>query len=283
MRLASFTAQTRPSYGMVVDGGIVDLGMRLGDRYPDLRSVLAAGAIEDAANIAEQRAPDLGLDEVIWLPTIPNPDKIFCAGVNYKSHLDESGLVGKSHPVLFPRYAATQVAHLQPLICPSESDQFDYEGELVVVIGRAGRRISVEQARSHIAGYSIYNEGSVRDWQLHTSQWTPGKNFAGTGGFGPWLVTADEIPDPYALQISTRLNGETMQQASVSRMLFQIETLISYISTFVPLAAGDVIATGTPGGVGHARKPPVYLKQGDIVEVEIDAIGTLRNPVVKEN
>src|SRR5262249_22913431 len=156
---ASFAAQNRPSYGMVLDGGIVDLGPRLGDRYPDLRSVLAAGAIEDIAKIAEQQAPDLGLDEVIWLPTIPNPDKIFCAGVNYKSPLDESGLVGKSHPVLFPRYAATQVAHLQPLICPSESDQFDYEGELVVVIGRAGRRISVEQALSHIAGYSIYNEG----------------------------------------------------------------------------------------------------------------------------
>ena len=282
MRLASYMVHKRRSYGVVLETGIVDLGARIGTRYPDLRALLEAGAVPEALKTAEQNSPDVGLDDVEWMPTIPNPDKVICAGVNYKSHLDESGLEAKGYPVLFPRFAATQVGHLQPMVCPRESEQLDYEGELVVVIGRAGRRIPEDRALSHIAGYSIYNEGSVRDWQLHTSQWTPGKNFAGTGAFGPWLVTSDEISDPYALEITTRLNGQVMQQASVGRMLFPIELLVAYISTFVPLVPGDVIATGTPGGVGHARKPPVYLKASDCIEVEISGIGTLRNPIVKE-
>ncbi len=282
MRLASYVVAEKPSYGIVLQDGLLDLGGRLGGRYADLRGLLANNGLGAARELSASGVPDLKFSQVTWLPTIPNPDKIICAGVNYKSHLDESGLVGKGFPVLFPRYAASQVGHLQPMICPRESDQFDYEGELVVVIGRGGRRIPEDQALDHIAGYSIYNEGSVRDWQVHTSQWTPGKNFAETGAFGPWLVTSDEIPDPYALEITTRLNGEVMQQTGVNRMLFAIERLISYFSTFVPLAPGDVIATGTPGGVGHARKPPLYLKQGDTVEVEISGIGTLRNPIVKE-
>ena len=282
MQLGSYFVGERASYGVIVDGGVVDLGCRLGSRYADLRSLLAANATDKAREISQRNTPDIAVSDVSWLPTIPNPDKIICAGVNYKLHLDELGLVGKGYPVLFPRFAASQVGHLQAMVCPKESDQFDYEGELAVVIGLGGRRISEDQALNHVAGYSIYNEGSVRDWQQHTSQWTPGKNFAGSGAFGPWLVTSDEITDPYTLEITTRLNGEIMQEASVGRMLFRIETLIAYFSTFVPLAAGDIIATGTPGGVGHARKPPVYLKQDDIVEVEIDKIGVLRNHVIKE-
>ena len=282
MRLGSYIVGDRASYGVIVDGGVVDLGRRVGSSYADLRSLLAANATGDAREIGQRNTPDFAVSDVSWLPTIPNPDKIICAGVNYKSHLDELGLVGKGYPVLFPRFAASQVGHLQAMVCPKESEQFDYEGELAVVIGLGGRRISEDRALNHVAGYSIYNEGSVRDWQQHTSQWTPGKNFAGSGAFGPWLVTSDEIIDPYTLEITTRLNGDIMQEASVGRMLFRIETLIAYFSTFVPLAPGDIIATGTPGGVGHARKPPVYLKQGDIAEVEISKIGTLRNHVIKE-
>jgi 2-keto-4-pentenoate hydratase/2-oxohepta-3-ene-1,7-dioic acid hydratase in catechol pathway len=158
----------------------------------------------------------------------------------------------------------------------------DYEGELVAIIGKGGRRISKETALTHVIGYSIYNEGSVRDWQTHSTQWTPGKNFVSTGAFGPWMVTADEVPDPYKLELTTRLNGQVMQNASIDLMMFRLEELISYISTFISLEPGDVIVSGTPGGVGHGRKPPLYLKDGDLVEVEITSIGRLRNPVVKE-
>lgn len=282
MRLASYAHNGVASYGAVTDDGIVDLGQALGGKYPDLRSLIAAGAVDEARKLSGRPGKVIDVNEIVWLPPIANPDKIVCAAVNYKSHLEESGLEGKGYPVLFPRYSAAQVGHLAPMICPRESDKLDYEGELVVVIGKAGRRIPEDQALSYIAGYSIYNEGSVRDWQGHTSQWTPGKNFADTAAFGPWMVTSDEIADPYALQLTTRLNGEVMQQAGVNLLLFKIETLIAYTSTFIALAPGDIIATGTPGGVGHARKPPVYLKQGDTVEVEISGIGTLRNSVAKE-
>lgn len=283
MKLATFSRNGEVSYGAVVGDDIVDLGRIFGARYRDLRHLLEGDGIAAARQAVAEAKPDFKADEISWLPVIPNPDKIACVGLNYKSHINETGRTkAEDRPVIFTRFAASQVGHEQPMLCPVESSRFDYEGELVAVIGKAGRRIPEDQALSHVAGYSIYNDGSVRDFQLHTHQWTPGKNFAGTGAFGPWMVTSDEIPDPYALNLTTRLNGEVMQDSSINLMIFNIEAVIAYVSTFAELVPGDVIVTGTPGGVGNARKPPIYMHDGDMVEVEITGIGTLRNPIVKE-
>ena len=282
MKLATYSIGGKQSYGAVVGDGIVDLGKKIGDKYPDLRSLLAGEGLAAAQAAVAGATPDVKVADVTWLPTIPNPEKILCVGLNYKAHIEETGRKDEEQPVIFARFASSQVGHLQPMICPKGSERFDYEGELVAIIGKGGRRIPVDQALSHIAGYSIYNEGSVRDWQRHTHQYTPGKNFIGTGAFGPWMVTADEIPDPYALKLTTRLNGQVMQDAGINLMIFNIETVINYISTFTELVPGDVIVTGTPGGVGNARKPPIYMQNGDVAEVEITNIGVLRNPVVKE-
>jgi 2-keto-4-pentenoate hydratase/2-oxohepta-3-ene-1,7-dioic acid hydratase in catechol pathway len=213
---------------------------------------------------------------------IPNPDKILCVGINYVDHQRETGRDKTEYPVLFTRFANTQVGHRQPLIRPRASEKFDFEGELAVVIGRSGRHIPESDALSYIAGYACYNDGSVRDWQRHTTQFTPGKNFVGTGAFGPWLVTADEATGVADAAISTRLDGEEVQRARTSELVFGIRELIHYISTFTELAPGDVISTGTPGGVGAARKPPLWMKPGDMVEVEIEGIGVLRNTVAAE-
>jgi 2-keto-4-pentenoate hydratase/2-oxohepta-3-ene-1,7-dioic acid hydratase in catechol pathway len=183
------------------------------------------------------------------------------------------------HPTIFVRFPESQVAHNQPLLKPAESDKLDYEAELAVIIGKRGYKVSEDDAFSIIAGYSCYNDGSVRDWQTHTGQFTPGKNFVATGGFGPWMVTADEIPDPQALAIESRLNGQVMQKSNTELMTFNIRKIIKYVTTFTPLEPGDVIATGTPGGVGTKRNPPVYMKDGDIIEIEIAKVGLLRNPV----
>lgn len=283
MRLATFSHNGAISYGAVVGDDIFDLGQKLRDRYPNLRSLLADNGMDAAKRAMVGAPPDLRTADVTWLPVIPNPDKIICVGLNYRSHIGETGRTkAEDRPVIFTRFAASQIGHLQPMVCPVESERFDYEGELVAVIGKAGRRISEEAALSHVAGYSIYNDGSVRDWQLHTHQWAPGKNFVGTGAFGPWMVTSDEIPDPYRLSLTTRLNGEVMQHSGIDLMVFNIQAVIAYVSTFAELLPGDVIVTGTPGGVGNARKPPIYMHDGDTVEVEITGIGTLRNPIVKE-
>jgi 2-keto-4-pentenoate hydratase/2-oxohepta-3-ene-1,7-dioic acid hydratase in catechol pathway len=282
MKLATFSHGGKTSFGAVVGDGIIDLGKKLGDRYPDLRSLLKGDGLAAAKSAVNGAAPDVKTADVKWLPVIPNPDKIICVGLNYKAHIEETGRKDEEQPVIFTRFAASQTGHLQPMICPRESDRFDYEGELVAIIGKSGRRIPADKALSHIAGYSIYNEGSVRDWQRHTHQYTPGKNFVSTGAFGPWMVTSDEIPDPYKLTLTTRLNGQVMQNAGINLMIFNIQTVIAYVSTFTELVAGDVLVTGTPGGVGNARKPPVYMHDGDVAEVEISGIGTLRNPVVKE-
>jgi len=280
MRLASFSHGGRASYGIVNDEHIVDLGKLIGAQYPDLKALLTAGP----ALLGQLRshAPTIPVAEVKFLPVIPNPDKIFCAGLNYRSHVEETGRTESEKPVIFLRLAASQVGHGQSMICPAISDQFDYEGELAVVIGKPGRHISRAKALDYIAGYSCYNDGSLRDWQRHTSQWTPGKNFAATGAFGPWLVTADEIPDPTRLSLATRLNGQTVQSATVDLLIFSIPELIEYVSVWSELAPGDVIVTGTPGGVGFKRNPPLLMKAGDTVEVEISNIGTLRNPIASE-
>jgi len=284
VKLATFAILGKVSYGAVVGDGIVDLRRHLGEsRYPTLKSVLAAGALDAARAAAERERPDHRLLDVELRPVIPDATKILCVGLNYHAHRDETGHGDPTaHPAIFIRYADTQVGHGQPLVLPRNAKDFDYEGELAVVIGKRARHVPASRALEYVAGYSCYHDGSLRDWQFHTSQWTPGKNFPGTGGFGPWLVTTDELSDPSKLTLVTRLNGKEMQRAPTDLMIFDVPTVIEYLTGFTELLPGDVIATGTPGGVGFKREPPVFMKAGDVAEVEISGIGVLRNPVVAE-
>jgi len=280
MKVLSYRWQGKDSYGVVAGDGVVDIGKRLGAKYRDLKAVLAAGALDELRRAAEGQKADAPLGGISFLPVIANPDKLLMVGLNYKAHREEAGRPETEKPTIFARYADSQIGHGQPIVRPKESDKLDYEGEMAVIIGKAGRRISKAQALSHVAGYSCYNDGSVRDFQRHTSQWHPGKNFVATGPFGPWMATADEIPDPQALTLETRLNGEVMQHTTTDLMIFPVVDLIAYCSTFCNLVPGDVIVSGTPGGVGYARKPPVFMKPGDTVEIEISKIGVLRNGIV---
>ncbi|OWY08380.1 5-carboxymethyl-2-hydroxymuconate isomerase [Thioclava sp. F42-5] len=280
MKLCSFTHEGRASYGLVTEAGIVDLGKRFD--APSLRDFLAQGLVAEAAKLAGAPA-DYAFDAVTHDPVIPNPDKIICVGLNYHAHIEETGREETPSPVLFARYAGSQIGHDQPLVKPLESGLFDYEGEVAVIIGKEGRRISEADALDYVAGYACYNDGSVRDWQKHTHQFMPGKTFAGTGGFGPWMVTADEIPDPTVMRLQTRLNGEVMQDTTLDMLVCSIPRLIAYCSTILPLLPGDVIVSGTPGGVGARRNPPVFMKDGDVCEIEVSGIGVLRNPVVAES
>lgn len=279
MKLCSFTKDGRASWGLVTDAGIVDLGLRGLART--LREFLAQGDLAPARALSTAPA-DYAFDAVSHAPVIPDPDKIICVGLNYHAHVQETGREETGHPVLFARYAGSQIGQDQPLVKPLESDEFDYEGELAVIIGKEGRRISEADALSHVAGYACYNDGSVRDWQKHTHQFMPGKTFAGTGAFGPWMVTADEIPDPTKLHLQTRLNGQIVQDTDVSLLITSVPRLIAYCSTILPLLPGDVIVSGTPGGVGARRNPPLWMRDGDVCEVEITGIGTLSNPVRAE-
>jgi 2-keto-4-pentenoate hydratase/2-oxohepta-3-ene-1,7-dioic acid hydratase in catechol pathway len=272
MKLASVEIDGNEGFG-VIEGDSIRLAQ---SKHATLRDFLASG------DELPSGGDTVAIKDATFLPVITNPSKIICVGVNYASHIAEMGREPGQYPLLFVRWAESQVGHGQPIIKPLESDHLDYEGELAVIIGKGGRRIKEEDALDAIAGYSIYNDGSVRDWQRHTTQFTAGKNFVATGGFGPWMVTKDEIPDPSTLTIETRLNGKVMQAAPISDLVFNVGKLLAYISTFTPLQAGDVIITGTTGGVGAARKPPVWMKDGDMVEVEVSNIGTLVNPVVAE-
>ncbi len=282
MKLISYRYQDTESYGAVIDGQVRDVGKLFREEMPTLRAALEAGGLEDVTIAAQKLEPECGIDEIEFLPPIPNPPKILLVGLNYAMHVQETGRSDSEYPVFFTRFDNTQVGHDQPLVKPRASDAFDYEGELALIIGKAGRHVAEADALDHIAGYSCYNDGSIRDWQRHTHQFTPGKNFPSTGGFGPWMVTTDEIPDPTKLTLVTRLNGEEMQRATTDLLIFTIPYVIHYVSTFTELRPGDVIATGTPGGVGFKRTPPVFMKDGDVVEVEISDIGVLRNPVVAE-
>ncbi len=283
MKFASFTTSGRDSFGLVTDRGIVDLGPRLEAKgIHTLREALTAGMLAAAAESAMDEPVDALVSDVTFLPVIPDPSKIICVGLNYESHRLETGKPKADHPTLFVRYANTQVGHRQPLIKPMESDRFDYEGELAVIIGRQGRRIAERDALGHVAGYACYQDGSIRDWQGHSTQFTAGKNFPGTGGFGPWMATPDEIPDWDEMTLVTRVNGKELQNGRLDDLTYGVSALIAYISAFTPLVPGDVIITGTPAGVGFARKPPIYLRDGDTVEVEITGIGTLINPVIAE-
>jgi 2-keto-4-pentenoate hydratase/2-oxohepta-3-ene-1,7-dioic acid hydratase in catechol pathway len=281
MKFASFTINNAASWGLVEGDAIADLGALLSERFADLKSAIAANALAEAAASAA-KAKRYSLSDITWLPVIPNPDKILCIGLNYEMHRKETGRAEVENPTVFGRFANSQTGHLTDIIRPRVSTDLDFEGELAVVIGKAGRHIRRLDAWAHIAGYACYNEGSVRDFQRHTHQYTPGKNFPSTGAFGPWLVTADEIGDPGLLRLQTRLNGEVVQDATINQMIFDIPRQIEYCSTFTRLEPGDVIATGTPGGVGSRRNPPLWMKPGDIVEVEIDRIGLLRNGIADE-
>ena len=281
MRLISFTHAGQASYGLVCEAGVIDAGARLRDRYPDLKAVLAAGALDELRGLAD--APADIRDGVEHLPIIPNADKILCVGINYMSHIKETGREPPAYPVLFTRFADTFVGHMQSILRPPESVQLDYEGELAVVIGNGGRRIPRERALDHVAGYTCCNEGSVRDYQFHTIQFTAGKNFYRSGALGPWLLTADEQPDPTRFRLQTRINGTVLQDAPVSDLCFDIPALIEYCSVWAPLAPGDIIVTGTPGGVGRVRKPPIWMQPGDVVEVEVSGLGVLRNTITDES
>jgi 2-keto-4-pentenoate hydratase/2-oxohepta-3-ene-1,7-dioic acid hydratase in catechol pathway len=282
MRLISFVGRNgQAGYGAQLnDQQVAHLSAILGHRYADLKALLAGG-LEDAATALKQ-SPVLSVHEIHLLPVIPNPNKIICVGLNYETHRVETGRPKEAYPSIFTRFASSQIAAGDPIIRPRVSTALDYEGELALVIGRPGRYIKAADAFHHIAGYACYNDASIRDWQRHSHQFTPGKNFVGTGPFGPWMITRDEVADIESQTLTTRLNGEVMQQAKISDMIFSIGEIIEYVSSFTPLETGDVIATGTPGGVGFKREPAVYMKPGDTVEVEITGVGLLRNPIADE-
>lgn len=263
-----------PSFGRTDGDMIADLGAQGGPAW--LRDALGGDLAALAATASYPR------DSVRLLPLVPNPDKILCIGLNYATHVAETGREQKEHPAVFTRWADTLVAHGDAMVRPPETVRFDYEGELAVIIGKGGRRIPRNRAMEHVAGYSLFNDGSVRDWQRHNIQFTPGKNFPATAGFGPELVTQDELADIRSARVQTQLNGTLVQDQPVSDLIWDIPFLIEYCSTFTELAPGDVIATGTPGGVGDKRVPPLYMKAGDRVEVSVEGIGTLSNPIIDE-
>ena len=283
MKLISYLHQGQSGWGMVTNGGIVSLAS---DAYPTLLSALQAGKLNEIAAAAKRQATTVQLAEITFLPVVTNPGKIFCVGHNYEAHRVETERDPTQHPLIFMRVAESQTGHNTAMLKPAESDNFDYEGEIAVVIGKAGRRIKEADAWQYVAGYSAYNEGSVRDWQKHTIQFTAGKNFTATGAFGPWMVTrgtgTDEIADGEELSLQTRLNGQTMQSTTTASLIFSIPVLIEYISTFTSLQPGDVIVTGTPGGVGAKRVPPVWMKPGDTVEIEVGKVGVLVNSIAAD-
>ncbi len=285
MRLLSYGAAGRIGFGAVKEGGVVDLGARLGHSTPTLRDLLAQDRVDEARELCEALPPDVGLDTIDYLPTITSPSKIVCIGINYGRRNEEyaDDTEKPRYPSVFLRTPESLVGHEQPIMRPPESGQLDYEGEIVVVIGRGGRRIPRESALSHVAGLSLMNEGSVRDWLRHAKfNVTQGKNFERSGSLGPWLVTSDEFSSYAQLHLYTHVNGELRQDDTTANLLFPFDYLISYLSTFMPLNAGDLIATGTPTGAGARYDPPRYLEDGDVVEVGVPGIGTLRNRVVDE-
>lgn len=276
MKLASWTDGDASGFGAVTEAGIADIS----DRWPTLKAALGSASLSDIE--AAVAASTNIITQYSLAPPIPDPEKIICVGLNYRSHAEEAGLTVPERPSLFVRFPSSQVGHEQPIVRPKVSEQYDFEGELAVIIGRNARHVTESEAFDFVAGYTCFGEHSVRDWQMHSRQATPGKNFWHSGSMGPWMVTADEIPEPAGLVLTTRLNGKEMQHDSISNLIFSIPSLISYISSFAALKPGDVIVTGTPEGVGFTRKPPVFLKPGDRVDIEISSIGTLSNAVVDE-
>ena len=287
MKLLSFIHQGRETWGAVVGDGVVDLG-KARPQQPTLADYIASGDYLHAAQHVEGLPLAASLAELTFLPVIPRPEKIVCAVRNYMDHHQEVLAAGMQRelsefPPIFLRVWRSQTAHNQPIVRPHVSESLDWEGELAVIIGKGGRNIPESQAYEHIAGYACYNDGSVREWQFHAKQIASGKNFESTGGFGPWMVTADEIAPGRELKLETRLNGEVVQSSHTGHMIFSIPRLINYASTIFTLTPGDVIITGTPAGVGWSKKPPRFMKPGDVCEVEIEGIGVLRNPIVQQD
>jgi 2-keto-4-pentenoate hydratase/2-oxohepta-3-ene-1,7-dioic acid hydratase in catechol pathway len=265
--------------------GTPSVGRLDGETVHDLGAPGAPAWLKDVLGYDLAALPATGTfarADVRLLPVVPNPGKILCVGLNYATHVAETGREQREFPAIFTRWADTLIADGEPLVRPRETTRFDYEGELAVVIGKGGRRIARADAAQHIAGYSVFNDGSARDWQRHNIQFTPGKNYPDTGAFGPALVLPDEVEDLGSQRVQTRLNGELVQDQPVSDMIWDIAFVIEYCSTFTPLEPGDVIVTGTPGGVGDKRTPPLYMKAGDVCEISIGTIGTLTNPVIDE-
>jgi 2-keto-4-pentenoate hydratase/2-oxohepta-3-ene-1,7-dioic acid hydratase in catechol pathway len=285
MRIASYIVKGAPSYGVATANGIIDLKKRLGDKFADVRSLIAADGLRAARAAIASQHPDYSIEEVVLLPPVPDPEKLWCIGVNYKDrnaeYKDNSDL--PKYPSLFVRNASSVVGSGQPIEKPQVSDQLDYEGELVLVIGKEGRHIPRERAFEHIFGMTLCNEGTIRDWLRHGKfNVTQGKNFDRSGSIGPWIATSDELDPRGPHDIITRVNGEVRQQDSTERLMFPFDFLLAYLSTFATLKPGDMIATGTPTGAGARFDPPRWLKVGDVVEVESSGIGVLRNVVAAE-
>lgn len=280
MKLASYLAGGKPAFGAVIADGVVNMNGRLKCGANTLREALEAGALDEIRGITRDTKPDRRLADIRFLPVIPDPRKILCAGINYRSHAAEVGRELPKQPSMFIRFTDTLVGHDGEMIRPRRSDNFDFEGEFAVIVGKAGRDIPEARALEHVAGYTCFVDGSVRDYQKFSV--TSGKNWPGTGPLGPWMVTADEIPDPTGLTLATRLNGQEVQRSGTDQMIYSVNQIVAFCSQFTELHPGDVIATGTPEGVGHGRKPPLWMKPGDVLEVEIDQIGTLRTRIVDE-
>jgi 2-keto-4-pentenoate hydratase/2-oxohepta-3-ene-1,7-dioic acid hydratase in catechol pathway len=284
-RFASFTAGGHKAYGLVTDTGVIDLSARFGDRFPTLRDVVEANAFDELAEAAAVRQPDFRLSEITYEIPIPAPEKIICVGVNFPDRNEEykDGQAAPANPSLFIRFPRSFTGHDRPLIRPPESHQLDYEGEVTIVIGKGGRRIAEADALGHIAALTLCNEGTIRDWVRHAKfNVTQGKNFDATGSIGPWLVPYRDESQLADIKLETRVNGEVRQQDRTSRMIFSFRKIINYISTFTTLVPGDVIVCGTPTGAGARFDPPIWLKPGDVVEVEADGIGLLRNTIADE-
>ncbi len=277
VKLVSFRHGDRVGFGAQTPSGIAELGS---SDCPDLRTAL--GRDLDLVRRAAEVSTFIPERDVTWLPPITTGGRILCVGYNYRAHLIETNIDIPKYPSMFVRFPSAQVGHGNPIVRPLLSEQFDFEGELAVVIGRGGRHIDPANALGHVAGYACFAENSVRDYQRHATQVTPGKNFDQSGAFGPCLTTADEVPDVAALTLVTRLNGREVQRSSLDDLIFSVPQLVAYASAFTHLQPGDVIATGTPGGVGMARTPPLWMKAGDVLEVEIAGVGLLRNPVIDE-
>jgi 2-keto-4-pentenoate hydratase/2-oxohepta-3-ene-1,7-dioic acid hydratase in catechol pathway len=280
MKLASYIADGKPCFGVVTPDGVITMNGRLKGGAATLRDALAAGAVEEIRRAADGQKADHKLADIRLLPTIPNPEKIMCVGINYKSHAAEHGQEAPKLPNIFTRFVNTLVAPEADMIRPKVSTSFDFEGELALVIGQGGRHIKAEDALKHVAGYACFCDATVRDFTKYSL--VASKNFIGTGPLGPWMVTADEIPDPTRLTLVTRLNGQEMQRSGTDMLIHSIPAIIAFCSVFTPLSPGDIIATGTPDGIGAKRTPPVWMKAGDVLEVEISGIGTLRNRIADE-
>lgn len=278
MRFISYLHEGKPGWGVIDGAHVLDLN----GHEPALKDAIGKGNLPASLEAAVSRKT-VALNDVVFLPPIPDPRRILCIGQNYVAHRTEMGGATTAHPLIFTRYPSSISGHEQDLVKPRESDRYDFEGELAVIIGKPGRRIHPDRALDHIAGYSCFMDGTARDYQVHTTQYIPGKNFDASGSCGPWMIPATEMPDPNAgYRLETRLNGNTVQATTTDLMIFSVPVLLAYLSTFTTLEPGDVIATGTPGGVGYKRKPQLFMSPGDRIEVELEGIGTLGNTIKED-